>query len=137
MSEGKIVLSEDDYSILKRLVDRMVRSGKLGQPHFKRLAEEMKHAIVMSRDELPPKLITMGSRIRFTCIETRQTAEVVLVFPAQAHDESCISILTPLGLALIGEREGTEVEYVAPGGTFRIQIDKVEQTAITQEAVQA
>ncbi len=60
MSDGKIVLSDDDYSVLKRLVDSLERTGRLSQPHFNRLAREMKHAVVMDRADIPSKVITMG-----------------------------------------------------------------------------
>ena len=127
MSDGKIILSEEDFGVLSGLVDSLARTGRLGQPHFDRLAREMRHAVVMERDAIPPRIITMGSRINYTCLETATTQDAVLVFPAQAKDgETYVSILAPLGLALIGEREGTEVEYVAPGGTYRIRINKVE-----------
>lgn len=133
MSDGKIILGEEDYSVLKRLVDSLERTGRLSQPHFYRLAQEMKHAVVMNRGDIPSKIITMGSRINYTCEETGTTAEATLVFPAQAKEgESHVSILAPLGLALIGEREGTTVEFVAPGGTYRIRINTVEHTRLPQ-----
>lgn len=136
MSDGKIILGEEDYSVLKRLVDNLERTGRLSQPHFYRLAQEMKHAVVMNRGDIPSKVITMGSRINYTCEETGTTTEATLVFPAQAKEgESHVSILAPLGLALIGEREGTEVEYVAPGGTYRIRINTVEHTQLPQAVV--
>jgi regulator of nucleoside diphosphate kinase len=135
MSDGKIILNEEDYAVLTRLVDSLERTGRLSQPHFNRLAREMKHAVVMNRGEIPLNVITMGSRVNYTCIETGTTTEAILVFPAQAKDgESHVSILAPLGLALIGERDGTEVEYVAPGGTYRIRINAVEHTGMTQTA---
>jgi regulator of nucleoside diphosphate kinase len=135
MSDGKIILNKEDYTVLTRLVDSLERTGRLTQPHFNRLAREMKHAVVMNRDEIPNNVITMGSRVNYTCIETGTTTEAILVFPAQAKDgESHVSILAPLGLALIGERDGTEVEYVAPGGTYRIRINAVEHTGMTQTA---
>ncbi len=138
MSDGKIILSDDDYSILTKLVDSLERTGRLSQPHFNRLAREMKHAVVMDRADIPSRVITMGSRVNYTCKETGTTAEAVLVFPAQAKDgESHVSILAPLGLALIGEREGTEIEYVAPGGTYQIRINKVQHTEITRTAAEA
>ncbi len=129
MSDSRIILGHEDYTVLKGLVDSLTRAGKLGQPHFDRLAREMKEAVVVDRDAIPPKVITMGSRVNYTCLETGTTDEVVLVFPAQAKNgEKYISILAPVGLALVGEREGTDVEYIAPGGTYHIRINKVVQT---------
>ena len=137
MSDGKIILSEKDYTVLRGLVDSLSRAGKLSQPHFERLAREMRHATVMDRAEIPPKVITMGSRVNYTCIDTGTTEDTVLVFPAEAQNgDNHVSILTPLGLALIGETEGTEVEYVAPGGTYHIRINRVSHEAAREASPQ-
>jgi len=131
MGEHTIVLCREDHVVLKRLVDTLARSGRLGQPHFGRLADEVRHAMIVDRDELPPKVVTIGSRVSYTCVDTATTVQVTLVFPADAREgESHVSILAPLGLALIGEREGTEIDYEAPGGTFRIRLNSVEQTRV-------
>lgn len=136
MSDSRIILGHEDYTVLKGLVDSLTRAGKLGQPHFDRLAREMKEAVVMEREAIPSKVITMGSRVNYTCLESGTTDEVVLVFPAQAKNgEKYVSILAPLGLALVGEREGTDVEYVAPGGTYHIRINKVAHTQTHAQSV--
>lgn len=128
MSERRIILRQNDYTVLKSLVDSFSRTGRIRLPHFARLAQEVKQALVMEADEIPADVITMGSRVNYTCIDTDITGEATIVFPAQAKDgEEYVSILAPLGLALIGEREGTEIAYIAPGGTYRIRINKVEQ----------
>ncbi len=133
MSDKNIVLSSTDYEVLRRLVTQLEKNGKVAQPHFARLAREVKAAIVLDEQDLPDKVVTMGSRINYTFTQTGETSEVTLVFPAQAKDgDEYLSILAPLGLALIGEHEDTDVEYVAPGGTFGIHINSVEHTDITR-----
>lgn len=133
MNESKIILCHEDYQVLKRLVDSFARTGRLGQPHFDRLAREVRHASVMDREAIPPKVVTMGSTVNYTCVETDTTADAVLVFPASATGgEHHVSILAPLGLALIGEREGTEIAYEAPGGTYRIRINSVKHAPVAE-----
>jgi regulator of nucleoside diphosphate kinase len=132
MSERRIILNEENYAVLKKLVETLQNSGKMGLPHFARLAREMKDAIVMESVSIPDDVITIQSRVTYTYLDTDTTAQAVLGFPAQSKEadgserKDHVSILSPFGLALIGEREGTEVEYQAPGGAFRIRIDKVE-----------
>ena len=128
MSEKRIILNHDNYVVLKKLVESLQRSRKANEPHVARLATELKAAIVMDTDTIPDDVVTIHSRVRYRYAgEDTTHEEAVGVFTAEATDaESYVSILSPLGMALIGERDGTEVEYVAPGGTYRIRIMKVE-----------
>jgi len=127
MADKRIILNHSNYVVLKGLVDSLKRAGKMKQPHFARFAREMKDAIVMDSQTIPDDVITMYSRVVYTYIDSGKSSEAVIAFPAQASQSySHVSILSPLGLALIGEREGTEVEYVAPGGTYKLKIEEVE-----------
>lgn len=137
MSERRIILNQNDYTTLRGLVDSLSRTGRMRLPHFARLASEMAEAQVVDAAAMPSDVITMGSRVNYTCIETDTTADATIVFPAQSKEgQEYVSILAPLGLALIGERAGTEVAYVAPGGTYRIRINTVEQTAESMASTQ-
>lgn len=127
MSERRIILTHSNYVILKGLVETLQRSGKMKLPHFARFAKEMKDAIVMDAQTIPDDIITLYSRVRYTYLNSDESSEAVIVFPAQLKEApEYVSILSPLGLALIGEREGTEVEYEAPGGFYRLRINQVE-----------
>ncbi len=131
MEDRRIILNHSNYLVLKGLVETLQRSGKLKQPHFARLARELKEAIVMDSDTIPDHIITIHSRVTYTDVDTGTTSEAVIVFPAQTNlAPDHISILTPLGMALIGERKNTIVEYAAPGGTYRLRIDDVRQNAL-------
>ena len=74
---------------------------------------------------------TIRSRVSFRHLSgdaAEATEQAVIVFPVHCSEApENVSILSPLGMALIGEREGSEVEYVAPGGTYRIRIEAVAQ----------
>ena len=126
MSERRIILNHSNYIVLKGLVDSLKRTGKLKLPHFARFAREMKEAIVMESHTIPDDVVTLYSRVRYRFLDSSESKEHVIVFPAQTKDsEEYLSILSPLGLAMIGEREGTIVSYDAPGGMFKFQIEEV------------
>ena len=127
MSEKRIILSHSNYTVLKGLADSLRRSGKMKLPHFARFAQELKAAIVMDPGTIPDNVITMHSRVHYTYLNTGTESEAVIVFPAETKEApDHVSILSPLGLALIGERQGTEIEYEAPGGIYRLRINSVE-----------
>ncbi len=128
VSERRIILSHDHYDILKKLVDKLRQSGKLQQPHFARLAQELREAQVLDAELIPPDVVSIHSKVTWTALDTDRQGQGILGFPAEARDGTeTVSVLSPFGLALIGERNGTTIDYEAPGGTYRIRIDRVEQ----------
>ena len=127
MVDRRIILTHDDYAVLKQLVDTLKRTNKAKIPQFARFVREMDVAIVMESETIPDDVVTMHSRVGFTYVDSSETDHAVLVFPAQTNDApENVSILSPLGLALIGERQGAELEYVAPGGSYTLRVDSVE-----------
>lgn len=131
MSERKIVLTREDYEVLKVLVERCWNTGRLDRPQLLRFMQELKTAQVMEPYAIPDNIITVNSTVGYRYLgrtDSGESCEVQIVFPADVGDASDrVSILSPLGLALIGERQGTEIEYVAPGGSYQILIETVEQ----------
>lgn len=127
MSERTIILNRENYEVLRKLVEKLRSSGKLRAPHFARLARELAEARVVESSDIPDDIVTLYSRVRWTALDTNREGEGILVFPAEVRNlEDRISVLSPFGLALIGEQEGTVITYEAPGGTYQVRIDRVE-----------
>jgi regulator of nucleoside diphosphate kinase len=126
MNHEAIILTRDDYYKLKGLIETFKRTRKMSQPHYKRLEEELRTARVLEDRHIPDGIVTIGSRIRYTDTASGISSEAVIVFPAQVKEhEHNISVISPMGLALMGEREDTEVVYTAPGGEYTVHIDRV------------
>lgn len=127
MTTTRIHLTRHDYDTLCKLVDSFKQHHREPIPQFARFVRELDSAVVLDPEEFPEDVVTMHSRVGYTLNGSDETRFVNLVFPAQTmENEENISILSPLGLALIGERQGGEVEYLAPGGTFRLTVRTVE-----------
>jgi regulator of nucleoside diphosphate kinase len=127
MAPRRIYLTRQDYNRLRKLVESAKKTRRETIPQFARFVQELDTAIVLDPDEMPDNVITIHSRVGYTLGGTANINHVRLGFPAQTseHPEN-VSILSPLGLALIGEPEGAELDYVAPGGTFQLRITSVE-----------
>jgi len=68
----------------------------------------------------------MQSTVRVRDVDTGKTVVYTLAFPAEADiDKNRISVLAPIGTALIGYRAGDRVEWPTPGGVKRLQIEEV------------
>ncbi|HET9235780.1 MAG TPA: GreA/GreB family elongation factor [Oligoflexus sp.] len=83
--------------------------------------EKIEKAEIIMQDEAPPDLVTMNSIIR--CGDSNFT----LVFPREADiDQGRISILAPLGMALLGARVGQTISWQARDGQMRaLVIDSI------------
>ena len=91
------------------------------------LENELRRAIVVKSGEVPPDVVTMNSRVRIQDLSRGGEHTYQIVFPEDADlDENRISVLAPIGTALIGYRTGTTVEWRVPSGTRRFRILDVE-----------
>jgi regulator of nucleoside diphosphate kinase len=86
--------------------------------HF--LAREMERATIVADDADLRGVVRMGSRVNYRDDRTGETREVVLVYPHEADIElNRISVLTPVGAALIGLSAGQSIEFQTPGHQTR------------------
>jgi regulator of nucleoside diphosphate kinase len=114
----QIYLTQNDADRLLKLVES--QPGK----RFEKLESELVRAKVVPRDQIPGDVVTMNSRVVFENETTRERREVTLVYPSSADiDAGKISILVPVGSALLGLRVGQSIDWELPGGEkqrFRI-----------------
>jgi regulator of nucleoside diphosphate kinase len=113
---------------LKRLRD-LAEGYAAGRdaPAAERLEEELDRATIV--EQLPPDVVGIGSRVRFEDRSTGAVREVALAWP-QAADASAgrVSVLAPVGAALLGLRTGDSIEWPLPDGRkARIRILSVAQ----------
>lgn len=117
---SSIVISKGDYSRISELL------MKLNQINSS-LAEEIERAQVVGDEELPADVVRVGSIVRFKDVETQQISTLTLVYPEESSSqENRVSILAPVGSALIGLRPGQVIEWAIPRGVKRIQVLAVE-----------
>jgi regulator of nucleoside diphosphate kinase len=105
-------------------LDALALAGeRAGNPVARFLAAELERAVIRPADGIGPNIVGMNSRVAFR-IGTRRDIEVrTLVYPeeyARRGDRGdCISVMTPLGAALLGLRVGTSVSYEAAKSTMQ------------------
>ena len=116
-----IYISKPDFQRLHTLI--ALYGGGRDVAAAERLEAELDRAIVVEPDQMPPHVVTLQSRVSY---ETRTGAvrEVVLVEPAAADPAAGrVSVLAPVGAALLGLRPGDAIEWPMPDGRsaqFRI-----------------
>lgn len=109
----RIVVSDIDY---KRLTDLAAAAHGRFRDVAEELLAEMDRAQVVSAAAVPANAVRMGSTVTFQS-DTGQQRRVTLVFPAEADiAENKISVLTPIGAALIGLSTGQSITWIARDG---------------------
>ena len=123
MKKREIYITERDMERLQVLIEI---GGRQDAAYLERLEEELDRAKVVDPRDIPDDVVTMNSSVLVKDLDTNEEKTFVLVFPGKANmAENAISILAPVGTALIGYREGDVIDWKVPAGTKRLQIIKV------------
>lgn len=110
-NQYSLVITKADYEKLISLISNTnIETAEL-------LEEELSRAFIVADDELPEDVVSMNSKVRFQDLETGNETVVTLVFPHEANiEKNRISILAPIGSALIGLRVGQVIQWPLPNG---------------------
>jgi regulator of nucleoside diphosphate kinase len=123
----RIIVTRSDLKRLRGILGSHSKSVR-DTEHLLDLSDELDRAQVVSEGEMPSDVVTLQSQVRVRDRETGMVSNYTLVSPAQADLSSGrVSVVAPLGTALLGYREGDEVEWQMPGGVRRLWIERVMQ----------
>lgn len=118
-------VTEFDLRRLDALVER-IRSQVRPPPTLSLLERELSRAVAVKPEEVPPTVVTMNSEVEVLDLDTRERRSLKLVFPTLAGIEAGrISVLAPLGTALLGSCEGSCVAWQTPRGPRQLQIERI------------
>lgn len=119
-----ITVSTLDAERLERLLDAMPDVAVSGKAE---LFEELGRAELVAPQDVPPTVVTMNSTVRFRVESSPEEFELTLVYPKDVDDSgSKLSILAPVGSALLGLSQGDEIAWPKPGGgELRVRIVEV------------
>lgn len=118
-------MTEFDLRRLDALFERIRRQVK-PPPTLSALERELERALVVKPEDVPASVVTMNSQVQVLDLDTDERRCVTLVFPTLAGIEAGrVSVLAPLGTALLGSREGNPVEWRTPRGVKRLRVERV------------
>ena len=111
MYDDVILLTERDYLSIRHILSTNHSED------FENLEIEIERAKIIAENEVPSDLVRMNSTVRFMILQDEKEMKLTLVFPEEAKfSEGKISILAPLGSALIGLRVNQEINWMFPDG---------------------
>ena len=108
---------------LQSIIDNHRSASPKIKEQIERLEKELDKAFVVEPKDIPADVVTMNTKLRLLDETSGEEKNISLVFPSDADfDKNRISILAPVGTALLGYRVGDIVEWNVPSGTksFRI-----------------
>lgn len=125
MGKRIIDLTEFDFERLSAII-KTANPKNRNKIHLQELAEELLQGEVVSPTEIPKDVITMNSQVRLKDLDSGEEVIYWLVFPHAADiNHQKISILAPIGTALIGYRVGDIIEWNVPAGLKRLKVEEI------------
>jgi regulator of nucleoside diphosphate kinase len=126
MESHDIYITEYDLTRLKELVQVGISFAERDRDSLESLQGELDRAHIVVPTAVPNDVITMNSRVRLKDLETNEEKVYTLVFPSEANvQQQKISILAPIGTAILGSRVGDMVEWRVPGGIRKLRIEEI------------
>lgn len=125
-SSKKIFITDNDMHRLEELLEVASAVNVRDNKHLVELAKELEKAEVVESTEIPANVITMNSVVLLKDLESGEERQFTLVFPRQANiDLNKVSILAPVGTAMIGCRLGHVISWNAPAGVRKMRVEKI------------
>lgn len=113
-----IVLTATDERRLAHLL--RAKAAELDPRTLELLEDELQRATIVESSRIPANVVTMNSVVSFEDVDTGHRSEVTLVYPsADSGAEGRVSILAPVGSALLGLSVGDSIDWPVPGGRSR------------------
>ena len=122
-TKSRLVLAKDDYEIIMSYIKRGLPTITFNRQDAEELEMELKKAKLVHKDELPEDIVRLNSTVTIKEEKENKIIELTVVTPERANiKRRLISIMSPIGTALIGFRKGQQVKWKVPAGkkTFTI-----------------
>lgn len=121
-----IFITCTDLERLEKLIQTEEEFVPGSKTHLLELKSELKRAVVVEPQTIPADVITMRSQVLLKDLSSSEEMTCTLVYPDEADMlEGKISVLAPIGMAILGYRENDSVEWTTPGGVVLLQVEKI------------
>ena len=121
--KNQLVLLKDDYKVLRSYLNGSQVRSAFDRRNAEALDSELKKAKLVSKDVFPLDVVRINSKVKIKSEDDNKIIELMIVTPDKANiREKKVSIMAPVGTALLGFRQGQKVKWDVPGGkkTFTI-----------------
>lgn len=120
-----LLITDEDRRRLKAMI-RALRNHRRCGAYLSALEQELRRATIVPWWEIPDDAVTMNSRVRVRDLDEDERMICSVVYPEQAgYEEDQISVLSPLGTAILGQRVGDVVRHAMSSSARDLKIEKL------------
>jgi len=124
MKNNSIRITSLDVQRLRKVLDNP--DLKQQKPYLQELEREIDQAVIVESNKIAANTITMNSTVQLVDLDTDERMIVTLVYPENANmQEGKISVLAPVGTAILGCSEGETIQWEVPDGIRSLKIDRI------------
>lgn len=122
-----IVITEADRAKLSQVLDVNHSFGGEGMGQcLRELNSDLASATIVESDKMPNDIVTMNSKVVLKDVASGEEEEWILAFPQGADIyENRVSVLAPMGIAMLGAQPGEVIEWTTPRGVAKAEIIKI------------
>ena len=126
MSNRNIIITESDRRRLTSLLASDFAVAIQSKSYLMDLQAELQRAEIVDSADVPDDVITMNSTVRLQDLDTGEVETYTLVYPNEANiANSKLSILAPIGTAILGNHVGDVVRWRVPSGSRQLQVEEI------------
>jgi regulator of nucleoside diphosphate kinase len=123
---NEIIVTASDFAELSSVITSAGKVSLRAKWELRLLENELRRARIVTPEEVPSDVITINTRAELLNLETGERMQFRLVLPADANiNDGKISVLAPLGTAMLGYRVGDEFVWHVPHGLSRLKVIKL------------
>lgn len=127
MKRPQLIITQADFQRLEALLSSKLAQIAGGPDRLHELEGQLNQAQVVPQDCVPEDVVTMHSRVKLRDLDTDELESYALVYPDRADiANGKLSILAPIGTAILGYRVGDELQWQVPAGSRRLRVEKVD-----------
>lgn len=124
--ERSIFITQFDLDRLTRVIKAYTPQSDFDQENIERLLYDLERATILESKDIPANIVTMNSKVYLRDVDSKQETIITLVFPQDADmAENKISVLAPVGSAVLGYKAGDTIEWTVPSRIKRLKIETV------------
>ena len=128
-TENQVILLKKDYEILNDYVKNLHGMRVNEKENFAKLSQELEKAQLVTEENFPEDIVRIDSVVVIRDTDTKRDMTITIVMPQNAEiKQSKVSVLAPIGTALIGFRKGQKVSWEVPAGKKTFKIIEVNNT---------
>lgn len=126
MRNKRIYITKDDARQLRKLLDVDQGMNHFEQTNLQELETELNRGRLVDPGDMPQDVITMNSTVHLLDLDTEEEMICTLVYPDDADiDQNKISVLAPVGTAMLGHGVGDTFEWKVPAGLRRLKVEEI------------